>query len=212
MFIIFINWVLAIAEGLGYLGVFFLMTIESSFLPFPSELAIPPAAWLASQGKMDLILIIVVGTLGSVLGAMINYFLALWLGRPLVYKLMETKFAKFIRLGKADLEKAEAMFLKNANSATFICRLVPVIRQLISIPAGFTKMPFLPFVLLTALGSLIWVTILAILGYTLGANQDLFTKYYQEIQWLLLLVGVVWLFFFLRKKRQKHLLKKITSV
>lgn len=208
MFITFINWVLSIVEGMGYLGVFILMTIESSFLPFPSELAIPPAAWLSSQGKLDLTVIIIVGTLGSVLGAIINYYLALWLGRPLVYKLIETRFAKMIRLNKNDLEKAEGIFLKNANSATLVCRLVPVIRQLISIPAGFTKMPFLPFVSLTALGSFVWVTILAVLGYTLGSNQELLTKYYQELQWILLFIGLIWLFFFLHKKRKKYLLKK----
>lgn len=208
MFTIFINWFLSLAEGLGYLGVFILMTVESSFLPFPSELAIPPAAWLASQGKMSLILIILVGTLGSLVGALINYFLALWLGRPLVYRLMDTKIAKILRLKKIDLEKAEAKFLKNANQATFISRLVPVIRQLISIPAGFTKMPFLPFVTLTALGSFIWVSILATLGYILGSNQELLLTYYNEITWLFLFIGLVWLFILFHKKRKKYLAKK----
>ena len=204
MFITFINWILGIAEGLGYLGVFILMTVESSFLPFPSELAIPPAAWLASQGKMNLFLIIIFGTLGSVVGAIINYFLALWLGRPLVYRLIETRFAKIIRLNKKDLERAEEMFLKNAKSATFICRLVPVIRQLISIPAGFTKMHFGTFVFLTAAGSAIWVTILAILGYLLGSNQDLLMTYYNELKIVLLILGLAWLSYFLFKKRKKR--------
>lgn len=204
MFITFINWILGIAEGLGYLGVFILMTVESSFLPFPSELAIPPAAWLASQGKMNLLLIIIVGTLGSVAGATINYFLALWLGRPLVYKLIETRFAKIIRLNKKDLERAELMFIKNAKSATFVCRLIPVIRQLISIPAGFTKMPFWSFISLTALGSAIWVTILAILGYVVGSNQDLLTTYYSELKIVLLILGFAWLAYFLFKKRKKY--------
>lgn len=204
MFNIFINWILSITADLGYVGVFVLMTIESSFLPFPSELAIPPAAWLASQGKMDIFLIIVLGTLGSVVGALINYFLALWLGRPAVYRLIDTKLAKLLHLNSYDLERAEAKFLKNANSATFICRLIPVIRQLISIPAGFTKMPFLPFISLTALGSLIWVSILAILGYTLGANQHLLSQYYSEIQWLLLFLGLIWLSRFFYKKHKKN--------
>jgi membrane protein DedA with SNARE-associated domain len=203
MFTIFINWVLNITAGLGYVGVFVLMAVESSFLPFPSELAIPPAAWLASQGQMNIFLIVILGTLGSVLGAMVNYFLALWLGRPAVYKLMDTKFARLLHLNSHDLERAEAKFLKNANSATFVCRLIPVIRQLISIPAGFTKMPFLPFVSLTALGSLIWVSILAALGYTLGANQDLLSQYYSEIQWILLILGIIWLSHFFYKKHKK---------
>lgn len=206
MFTIFINWVLSITAGLGYVGVFVLMAVESSFLPFPSELAIPPAAWLASQGQMNIFIIVILGTLGSVLGAMVNYFLALWLGRPAVYKLMDTKLAKLLRLNSHDLERAEEKFLKNANSATFVCRLIPVIRQLISIPAGFTKMPFLPFVFLTALGSLIWVSILAALGYTLGANQDLLSQYYSEIQWVLLILGIIWLSHFFYKKRKKRYL------
>lgn len=205
MFTTFINWILFLAEGLGYFGVFILMTIESSFLPFPSELAIPPAAWLASQGKMNLLLIILLGTLGSVVGAVLNYFLALWLGRPLIYKLIDTKFARLLRLKRGDLERTEKMFLENANKATFIARLIPVVRQLISIPAGFTKMPFTPFILLTALGSLIWVTILAILGYTMGANQDLLHTYYEELKWALLFLGMIWVLNFLRKKRKKKI-------
>lgn len=208
MFITFINWILSVTQGLSYLGVFVLMTIESSFVPLPSELVIPPAAWLASQGKLSLALIIIVGTLGSIAGATINYFLSLWLGRPLVYKLLETRLAKILRLKKHDLEKTEAMFLKNSKQATFVGRLIPVVRHLISIPAGFTKMPFGQFVLFTALGSFVWVTILSFLGYTVGANQELLSKYYTEIQWILLVVGIIWLSLFFHKKRKKYLLKK----
>lgn len=201
----FINWALVLFEGMGYAGVFILMAIESSFLPFPSELAIPPAAYLASQGKMNIFLIVIIGTLGSLLGALFNYYLALWLGRPLVYKLVETKAAKLIRLKKTDLERAETMFLKNANKATFICRLIPVVRQLISIPAGFTKMPLAPFVLLTTLGSLFWVIVLAAFGYTLGANQDLLMKYYNELKIVLISGGVIWVVYFIYKnKRVAH--------
>lgn len=207
MFTTFINFFLSLAEGLGYFGVFILMAIESSFLPFPSELAIPPAAWLASQGKMNLLLIILFGTLGSVVGAVFNYFLALWLGRPVIYKLIDTKFARLLRLKKEDLERTEKMFLENANKATFIARLIPVVRQLISIPAGFTKMPFTPFILLTALGSFIWVTILAILGYTLGANQELMHTYYKELSWVLLILGILWILNFFRKRRKKKIVK-----
>lgn len=199
----FINWALVLFEGMGYAGVFILMTIESSFLPFPSELAIPPAAYLASQGKMSIFLVVFLGTLGSLVGALINYYLALWLGRPLVYKLLETKAAKLLRLKKPDLERAEAMFLKNANKATFVCRLIPVVRQLISIPAGFTKMPLAPFILLTTFGSFLWVTVLAIFGYTLGANQDLLMKYYHELKIFLIVGAVVWIIYYLFKLRLK---------
>lgn len=204
MFITFINWVLAVSDGLGALGVFVLMTIESSFLPLPSEVVIPPAAWLASQGKMSLVWIVIAGTLGSMLGATINYYLSLWLGRPVVYKLLETRLAKILRIKKSDLERTEQMFLKNANQATFVGRLLPVVRHLISIPAGFSKMPYKPFILFTALGSFLWVTILAITGYTLGSNQDLIVKYYGELQTIVLSAGLIWLIFFLFKKRKKR--------
>lgn len=208
MFTTFINWVLAATEGLSYLGVFILMAIESSFLPLPSELVIPPAAWLASQGKMSLWIIILAGTLGSMLGATINYFLSLWLGRPLVYALIESKLAKFLRLKRSDLEKTEKMFLKNANQATFIGRLLPVVRHLISIPAGFTKMPYGPFIFFTALGSFIWVSILAVLGYVLGSNQDAIVRYYHEFKIFFWLALGLWLLWFLFKKSRKRLIKK----
>jgi len=209
MFITFINWVLAVSGGLGYQGILILMAVESSFLPLPSELVIPPAAWLASLGQMNVFLIIIAGTLGSMLGATINYYLSRWLGRLVIYGLIETRLAKIIRLKKSDLEKTEQMFLKNAKQATFVGRLIPVVRHLISIPAGFTKMPYGSFILFTALGSAIWVSILTILGYTLGANQELLIRYYKEIQWLLIAIGVSWLYFFLRRNHKKRKNKKL---
>ncbi len=208
MFIIFINWMLAITAGMGYLGIFILMMVESSVIPLPSELVIPPAAWLASQGGMNLIIIIIMGTLGSLLGASINYGFSFWLGRPVIYALLETRAAKILKLKKSDLEKAEEMFLKNSKQATFVGRLIPVVRHLISIPAGFSKMPYWSFVLFTTLGSLIWVSILAILGYVLGSNQELLIKYFKEIQLVLLILGIAWLAFFIFKKRKKHFFKK----
>ncbi|MDP2944626.1 MAG: DedA family protein [bacterium] len=197
-----INWVLNITQGLGYFGVGILMTIESSFLPFPSEIVIPPAAYLASQGKMNLILIIIAGVLGSLAGAVINYFLALSLGRLIVYKLAATRCARLILITPAKIERAEKYFLLNSKSATFCGRLIPVIRQLISIPAGFCRMPFWSFLFYTALGSFIWVSILAALGYFIGANQVLLQTYYREISWGLLTLGVVWVAWKFWKWRQ----------
>jgi membrane protein DedA with SNARE-associated domain len=208
MFITFITWLLALTANLGYWGVFILMTVESSFFPFPSELAVPPAAWLASQGQLNLILIILAGTCGSLLGALFNYYLALWLGRPLVYKLLDTRVAKILRIKQVDLERAEAMFLKNSRQATFIGRLIPVVRQLISIPAGFTGMPLGPFVALTALGAFIWTSILALLGYILGSNQALLIRYYDELQLFIFIAAGLWLASFLLKKRRKYLAGK----
>lgn len=188
-----INWVLGITQGLGYLGVVLLMAIESSFLPLPSELVIPPAAYLASQGKMSIGLIILAGTLGSVLGATVNYFLSLSLGRLVIYRLAAFKAARWLLITPEKIQRAEKYFLTSSKSATFFGRLIPVIRHLISIPAGFSRMPYGQFVFYTTLGSFIWVSVLTALGYFIGANQTLLAKYYQEISWTLLIFGFVWL-------------------
>jgi membrane protein DedA with SNARE-associated domain len=203
MFTALFNWMLNVTQGLGYLGIGLLMTIESSFLPLPSEIVIPPAAYLASQGRMSLTLVIIFGVLGSILGASINYLLSMSLGRFLVYKIAGHKLARFVFITPEKIERAEKYFLSNSNSATFYGRLIPVIRHLISIPAGFSKMPFGRFILYTALGSTFWVSILAALGYFLGANQILVMKYYKEIYWTLLVLGIIWLarkFVFQKKK------------
>jgi membrane protein DedA with SNARE-associated domain len=198
-----INWILNITQGLGYFGVGILMAIESSFLPLPSELVIPPAAYLASQGKMDLLLIIIAGTLGSIVGATVNYFLSLWLGRLVIYKLAGTRAARFLFITPEKIARAEAYFLSSSKSATFFGRLIPVVRHLISIPAGFCRMPFGQFIFFTALGASLWVSILAALGYFIGANQGLLLEYYREVYWGLLAFGVVWIAWKFRKWRNK---------
>ncbi len=203
MLINFFNFLLSITEGLGHVGVMILMSIESSFIPMPSEIIVPPAAYLASLGKMNIFLIIIMGTLGSLIGAIFNYIIGYYLGRVVVYKLSDHRFAKFFLINRIKLEKAEKYFIKNANSATFLGRLIPVIRQLISIPAGFCKMNFMSFVLYTTLGSFIWVTILAILGYFLGSNEEILIRYYKEISIILLFVGVLYFYFKIFKKKKK---------
>jgi membrane protein DedA with SNARE-associated domain len=205
----FFQWLLEVTQGLGYLGVGILMTIESSFLPLPSEVVIPPAAFLASQGKMNLVIIILVGTLGSIIGALINYFLSRSLGRLVIYKLADTRLARLLLVTPEKIKKTEEYFLKNSKSATFFGRLIPVVRHLISIPAGFSKMPLLPFIGFTALGAFIWVSILAALGYFIGANQGLLAKYYQELSWGLLILGIIWLIYKIRETRRAHLVRLI---
>jgi membrane protein DedA with SNARE-associated domain len=196
------SFFLNITEGLGYSGIVVLMAIESSFIPMPSEIIIPPAAYLASIGKMNIYLIIAMGVLGSLLGAIFNYVLAYYLGRPLIYKLANHRLAKYFLINPEKVMKAEKYFLDNSVTATFFGRLIPVIRQLISIPAGFSKMPFLKFIIYTTLGSFIWVSLLAILGYFIGANQELFLIYYKEVSLILVLMIIVWIF---RKKIYKKL-------
>ena len=198
-------WVLGVTEGMGYLGIIILMTIESSFLPLPSELVIPPAAYLASQGRMNLWLIIAAGVLGSVIGATVNYLISLSLGRLVIYKIANHRLARFIFITPEKIARAEKYFLTNSKSATFYGRLIPVIRHLISIPAGFSRMPYGQFVLFTALGSFIWVSILALLGYFVGENQAMLALYYKEISWGLLAIGVlITVRHFWKKRKQKQ--------
>lgn len=195
--------ILGFFSGFGYWGVFFLMTIESSFIPFPSEIIIPPAAYLASQGEYNVYLVVLFGVLGTLLGALINYFLALKLGRSIVYALLETKLAKLLFLNKDKIKKSEDYFLQYGNISTFIGRLVPAVRQLISIPAGFSKMNLRNFLFYTSLGSTIWVSILAVLGYQLGANKELLAQYYGEIKialWAIAFIFIVYLVIKIKKK------------
>lgn len=199
----FFDWALGITQGLGYIGVGVLMAVESSFIPFPSEIVVPPAAYLASLGEMNIFVVILFGILGSVTGAVINYWLAVYLGRPLVYKLAATKLARLLLITPAHIEKSEKMFLDNADSATLLGRLIPVVRQLISLPAGFCRMPFGRFVLLTAIGSGIWVTVLALLGYFVGANREALSLYYHEITYGLLFLGLTWIGWKVYKTRRK---------
>jgi membrane protein DedA with SNARE-associated domain len=195
---------LALTSNLGYGGVFFLMAVESSFIPLPSELVVPPAAYLASKGEMNVFLIVLLAGLGSVAGASFNYILARILGRPLIYLIAEKKWAKYIFLNKSHIEKAEKYFLERGNIATFLGRLVPGIRHLISIPAGFVKMNYLSFVFYTFLGATVWSAILAALGYFFGENQEFIFKYSKMIGIIFLVIFIVFVasFFFIRKRRK----------
>ena len=199
----FIDFFLQITADMGYLGVSILMAIESSFLPFPSEIVVPPAAYLASQGEMNIYLVVLAGVIGSVIGAVINYFLSLSLGRFVIYKLANHRLAKFIFISPDKIKRAENYFIANSKSATFFGRLIPVIRQLVSIPAGFSKMNFLTFVSLTALGSFIWVSILAVLGYFIGAGSEIFQNYYHEVSWGLVILIILYFIWKIRKGRGK---------
>ena len=160
----FIQWCL---EHLNYWTVTLLMTIESSFIPFPSEIVVPPAAYKAATGDLNIWLVIFFSTLGAVFGALINYYLALWLGKPIVYKFANSRFGHMCLINQEKVETAEKFFNKHGVIATFIGRLVTVVRQLISIPAGLAKMHIGKFIVYTALGAGIWNAILAALGWYL---------------------------------------------
>lgn len=162
----FFQWFI---ENASYLFVFIFMVIESSFIPFPSEVIVPPAAYLAcTSHEVDIVVILLLATAGAVAGALINYGLSIWIGRPLVYRFADSKFGHACLIDREKVDKAEAYFDRHGAISTFIGRLIPAVRQLISIPAGLSKMNLGKFVIFTALGAAVWNSILAALGWWLG--------------------------------------------
>lgn len=198
-----IDWYMS---NMNYLTITVLMAVESTFVPLPSELVLPPAAWLAAQGKMNFFLIVFFSSIGCVIGALINYTLSYYLGRAIIYGLADSKFARVFFINRAKLEHAEQYFIANGNTSTFIGRLIPGIRHLISIPAGLAKMNLKKFVFYTFTGSMLWNTVLSLLGYFFGKNEDMLMKYFHEISYAALVLGgvfVLYLVFVKGKKRSK---------
>lgn len=169
------KWVL---DNLSYWVIVLFMAIESSFIPFPSEVIVPPAAWLSATPDSDLniFLVILSATLGAVIGALVNYALALWLGRPIVYAFANSRLGHMCLIDQEKVETAERFFDKHGAVSTFVGRLIPAVRQLISIPAGLARMGLSRFVLFTTLGAGIWNTVLAALGYYCSRIPGLETK------------------------------------
>ena len=188
--------------NLNYWWVFVFMTIESSFIPFPSEVVVPPAAFLSMtpDSPMNILLVVLVATLGADMGALINYYLAKWLGRPIVYKVADSRIGHMCLIDRAKVEHAEAYFREHGAASTFFGRLIPAVRQLISIPAGLAGMPLRSFLLYTTLGAGIWNSVLALLGYIIyriypaSSTQqvaDLAKGYSHEIGYVILALAVV---------------------
>ena len=187
------------------------MAIESSFIPFPSEVVVPPAVFfsLEEKNEIDMVwwIIILVGTLGALIGAYINYFLSMWLGRPIIYKFANSKVGHLLRLSQMKVERAEQYFNEHGAMSTLVGRFIPVVRQLISIPAGLSRMNLGSFTLFTTIGAFIWNCILALLGYLAHqvGNEDMIKEYSDEISIVIIaLLAVVILFFVIRyfiKKR-----------
>ena len=196
-------------NNINYYTITLLMTVESSFIPFPSEVVLPPAAWKAAHtGELNLILIFLCAMFGAITGALINYFLSISLGRVVVYKLADTKLAHLLLINREKIEKAEKYFVDHGKSSTFIGRLVPGIRQLISIPAGLSKMNLGQFIAYTSLGAGLWNIILIALGYFLYSQQELLMKVYNEIKIGLLILGAAFVLYLiissvLKNKRKK---------
>jgi membrane protein DedA with SNARE-associated domain len=194
------DWYMA---NLNYFTVALLMAIESTFLPLPSEVVIPFAAYKAAQGQLNVFGVVLFGTFGALCGSLINYFLAKYLGRPLVYKFADSGIGRLFLLSKEKIEHAENYFIRNGKSSTFIGRLVPGIRHLISIPAGLAKMNLRDFILYTFVGAGIWNIILAVIGFYLYEIREQIFPY---LGYILLTLGacfVVYLILNARKNRKR---------
>jgi membrane protein DedA with SNARE-associated domain len=195
---IFFQW---FVDNANYLFVFVFMMIESSFIPFPSEVVVPPAAYLACTGfgvgsNMNVYMVVLIATLGALCGAFINYALALWVGRPIIYRFADSRIGHALLINREKVAKAEDYFDKHGAISTFIGRLIPAIRQLISIPAGLARMNIIRFALFTFLGAGVWNSVLATLGYWLSKSvdpQQLFDKveeYNRYLTWCGYAIGL----------------------
>ena len=193
----FIQWCL---DHLNYWTITLLMAIESSFIPFPSEVVVPPAAYKAAvSGEMNVFLVVLFATIGANIGALINYYLAKWLGRPIIYKFANSRFGHMCLIDEAKVQNAEVYFEKHGALSTFIGRLIPAVRQLISIPAGLAKMKLSVFLIYTTLGAGIWNAILSAIGYYLSTVPGIeteeqllakVTEYSHEIGYIFIGIGV----------------------
>ncbi|MBS3083519.1 DedA family protein [Candidatus Pacearchaeota archaeon] len=197
-----IESIISIIGDLGYLGIVLGMLIESSFIPFPSEVVLPPAGVLISRGEMSFTLVLLASIIGSLAGAYINYFLGLHFGRRIINKLV-SKYGKFLFLKNETLNKADNYFKIHGSITTFTGRLIPAIRQLISIPAGFAKMPLGKFTLYTTLGSGIWSAILIYVGILYGNNKDKVDSMLSSITLWTIIILVIILAIYIYKKKKK---------
>ena len=209
------NWY---SNNMNYGSIIILMTIESSFIPFPSEVVIPPAAYVADNNSSSLhvtdsypinvLLVVLFGTIGAILGAIINYLLSMWLGRPIIYAFADSRVGHILLLSSDKIRRAEDYFNDHGKVSTFVGRLIPGIRQLISIPAGLARMHFGWFLLYTFLGAFLWNSVLALIGYIAHGQMDLINQYSHELSIVILvLLAAVIIYFVVRailKHRKKH--------
>ena len=205
------------AENMNYATITALMAIESSFIPFPSEIVIPPAAYVAEDSSsslhttdsypLNVLLIVLFGTLGAMIGAIINYLLAMWLGRPIIYAFADSKLGHLLLLSAEKVKKAEDYFNEHGKVSTFVGRLIPGIRQLISIPAGLCKMHFGWFLFYTFLGAGIWNVVLALLGYIAGGQKELIDAYSHELSIVIMGLFALAIVYFIAKSILKRVKK-----
>ncbi len=194
-----IMWLVNTIGALGYPGIFLLMAMESSVIPIPSELVMPPAGYLAQQGQMNIVLAILCGTAGSLVGAYANYFAAHHLGRPLLLR-----YGKYVWITEEKFAKVEKYFKDHGEISTFIGRLLPVVRHLISLPAGLAGMHHWKFSLYTLAGAGLWVTVLTLIGYFIGAEQALIMQYSHQALIGVVIMSTIIVYFYIRAHRKKR--------
>ncbi|MFW2379579.1 DedA family protein [Aliarcobacter butzleri] len=192
-----INFIVETVSSLGYFGIFIMMFLESSFFPFPSEVVMIPAGYLASKGEMNIYLVLLFGILGSLAGALFNYYFAIKLGRAFLLR-----YGKYILVSEETILKMEEFFKNHGHISTFSGRLIPGVRQYISLPAGLARMNIFVFSLYTSLGAGIWVLILTILGYFLGNNQALVKEYLHIIVIVILILLTIFAYFYYRRVKK----------
>lgn len=194
------EWLVNTIGSMGYTGIISLMFLESSFFPFPSEVVMPPAGYLAWKGEMSLPLVLISGIAGSLLGALFNYWVAVKFGRPFLLR-----YGKYFFVSSESIDKADEFFSKHGHVSTLVGRLLPVIRQYISLPAGIARMPLKTFTLFTTIGAGSWVVVLTFAGYLLGEHQDLLKEYLHVITLscvaIALIIGGGYYFFLKRRKK-----------
>lgn len=174
-----IEWIVGVVGHWGYPGIVVMMFLESSFFPFPSEVVMIPAGYLAYKGEMSAVMAVAMGIVGSWLGALFNYYLAVFLGRPFLLR-----WGKYFFMNEAKLLKVEGFFRRHGEISTFTGRLITVVRQYISFPAGLARMNIARFLFYTGLGAGIWVTVLVWIGYAAGQNEELISEYSREASML----------------------------
>jgi len=195
------NTIVGYIGDMGYLGIFLLMFLESTFFPFPSEIIMIPAGYLSYKGEMNVYIVVFVGIFGSLAGALFNYYLAIHFGRKFLLK-----YGKYFFIKEKTLDKLEQFFIKHGELSTFNGRLIPGIRQLISLPAGLAKMNIAKFSFYSALGAGIWVVVLVVLGYLLGSNEELISQYLHTITLITLIaVVLITLFYIVIGRRKKEI-------
>lgn len=194
-----VNFIVETVGALGYFGIFIMMLLESSFFPFPSEVVMIPAGYLAYKGEMNLFIVIFMGILGSIAGALLNYYLAMHFGRAFLIK-----YGRYFFIKEETIAKTESFFKEHGHISTFSGRLVPAVRQYISLPAGIAKMNLKTFTIYTAAGAGIWVTILALLGYFIGENEEMLKEYLHIITAGVLLLLVAGIAIYIRQKRKSR--------